>query len=182
MGDSAIARRCSREDIVLLKQVGINPDRRPWRRAADRRHAEAARRSRARSSTACASPTRPRSRSSRWCCPARSTRRSSTAINTAGGLAVGLSGKDADLIRARKKFERTRRDPDSNIEKVLDLGFVGEPVGDQCRGAGALPQLRHHPGDRADRRRRRRRDLQHQRRHGGGRGRGARSRRSASCC
>jgi acetylglutamate kinase len=50
-----------------------------------------------------------------------------TAINTAGGLAVGLSGKDASLIRA-KKLERTRRDPDSNIEKVLDLGFVGEPV------------------------------------------------------
>ena len=48
------------------------------------------------------------------------------AINKAGGLAVGLSGKDADLIRA-KKLERTKRDPDSNIEKVLDLGFVGEP-------------------------------------------------------
>lgn len=48
------------------------------------------------------------------------------AINAAGGLAVGLSGKDADLIRARK-LTRTRRDPDSNIEKVLDLGFVGEP-------------------------------------------------------
>jgi acetylglutamate kinase len=51
-----------------------------------------------------------------------------TAINKAGGHAVGLSGKDADLIRARK-LERTRRDPDSNIEKVLDLGFVGEPTG-----------------------------------------------------
>jgi acetylglutamate kinase len=50
-----------------------------------------------------------------------------TAINKAGGHAVGLSGKDADLIRARK-LERTRRDPDSNIEKVLDLGFVGEPT------------------------------------------------------
>ncbi|MGH7033120.1 MAG: acetylglutamate kinase, partial [Stellaceae bacterium] len=48
-------------------------------------------------------------------------------INKAGGLAVGLSGKDADLIRARK-FEHTpRRLTDSNIEKVLDLGFVGEP-------------------------------------------------------
>jgi acetylglutamate kinase len=50
-----------------------------------------------------------------------------TAINRAGGYAVGLSGKDANLIRA-KKLERTRRDPDSNIEKVLDLGFVGEPT------------------------------------------------------
>ena len=50
-----------------------------------------------------------------------------TAINRAGGNAVGLSGKDADLIKARK-LERKKRDPDSNIEKVLDLGFVGEPV------------------------------------------------------
>ncbi len=50
-----------------------------------------------------------------------------TAINNAGGNAVGLSGKDARLIEARK-LERTVRDPDSNIEKVLDLGFVGEPV------------------------------------------------------
>ncbi|MDR3326074.1 MAG: acetylglutamate kinase [Rhodospirillaceae bacterium] len=49
-----------------------------------------------------------------------------TAINRAGGFAVGLSGKDGQLIRACK-LTRTTRDPDSNIEKVLDLGFVGEP-------------------------------------------------------
>jgi len=49
-----------------------------------------------------------------------------TAINQAGGLAIGLSGKDGRLIEARK-LTRTKRDPDSNIEKVLDLGFVGEP-------------------------------------------------------
>lgn len=47
-------------------------------------------------------------------------------INAAGGLAVGLSGKDGNLIRARK-LRRTRRDPDSNIERILDLGLVGEP-------------------------------------------------------
>ena len=50
-----------------------------------------------------------------------------TAINRAGGLAVGLSGKDGDLVRARKLRQVDRRS-DSNIEKVLDLGFVGEPV------------------------------------------------------
>ena len=50
-----------------------------------------------------------------------------TAINGAGGVAVGISGKDGRLIQARK-LQRTTRDPDSNIEKVLDLGFVGEPV------------------------------------------------------
>ena len=50
-----------------------------------------------------------------------------TAINRAGGLAVGLSGKDGDLVRARK-LRKVDRESDSNIEKVLDLGFVGEPV------------------------------------------------------
>ncbi len=48
------------------------------------------------------------------------------AIHAAGGIAVGLSGKDGGLIQARK-LTRTKRDPDSNIEKILDLGFVGEP-------------------------------------------------------
>ncbi|HUH85617.1 MAG TPA: acetylglutamate kinase [Stellaceae bacterium] len=49
-----------------------------------------------------------------------------TAINGAGGYAIGLSGKDANLIRARK-LTRERHESDSHIEKVLDLGFVGEP-------------------------------------------------------
>jgi len=49
-----------------------------------------------------------------------------SAINAAGGMAVGISGKDGNLIEA-KKLRRTSRDPDSNIEKILDLGFVGEP-------------------------------------------------------
>lgn len=49
------------------------------------------------------------------------------AINGAGGKAIGLSGKDGGLIRARK-LRRSKVDPDSNIEKVLDLGFVGEAV------------------------------------------------------
>jgi acetylglutamate kinase len=50
-----------------------------------------------------------------------------TAINKAGGRAIGLCGKDANLIRA-KRLQRTKRDPDSNIERVMDLGFVGEPT------------------------------------------------------
>jgi acetylglutamate kinase len=48
------------------------------------------------------------------------------AITRAGAIAVGISGKDGGLIRARK-LTRTVRDHESNIEKVLDLGFVGEP-------------------------------------------------------
>ncbi|MBP6819367.1 acetylglutamate kinase [Ferrovibrio sp. MS7] len=50
-----------------------------------------------------------------------------TAINTVGGIGIGISGKDGRLIEARK-LRRSVRDPGSNIEKLLDLGFVGEPV------------------------------------------------------
>jgi acetylglutamate kinase len=39
---------------------------------------------------------------------------------------VGLSGKDARLITV-EKATRTRKDPGSELEKVVDLGFVGEP-------------------------------------------------------
>jgi acetylglutamate kinase len=40
---------------------------------------------------------------------------------------VGLSGKDARLITVEKAAVRTRRDPHSNAEREIDLGFVGEP-------------------------------------------------------
>ncbi|HSF93619.1 MAG TPA: acetylglutamate kinase [Thermohalobaculum sp.] len=49
------------------------------------------------------------------------------AINGQGGKAVGVSGKDASLIVCEKAL-KTSKDPDSNIERVLDLGWVGEPV------------------------------------------------------
>ena len=39
---------------------------------------------------------------------------------------VGLSGKDAGLITV-EKVTRTKKDPGSEIEKIVDLGFVGEP-------------------------------------------------------
>ncbi|MBB3860002.1 acetylglutamate kinase [Novosphingobium hassiacum] len=47
-------------------------------------------------------------------------------IAAAGGKAIGISGKDAGLVTATK-VERTTKDPGSNIESVVDLGFVGEP-------------------------------------------------------
>src|ERR1700726_460394 len=47
-------------------------------------------------------------------------------INEAGGKAVGLTGKDGNMVTA-SKATRTMVDPASNIEKVVDLGFVGEP-------------------------------------------------------
>ncbi len=50
-----------------------------------------------------------------------------STINAAGGRAVGLCGKDGRMVLA-EPLKRTTIDPDSNIEKIVDLGFVGEPV------------------------------------------------------
>ena len=44
-----------------------------------------------------------------------------------GGRAVGISGKDANLVLA-EKVRRTQPDPNSGIERHVDLGFVCEPV------------------------------------------------------
>jgi acetylglutamate kinase len=69
-----------------------------------------------------------------------------TLITRAGALAVGISGKDGGLIRARK-LRRTTVDPDSRIERVLDLGFVGEPEHVDARvihaltGGGLVPVI-----------------------------------------
>lgn len=48
-------------------------------------------------------------------------------INAEGEWAIGLCGKDGNMVFA-EKAQKTIIDPDSNIERVLDLGFVGEPV------------------------------------------------------
>ncbi|MEL7546733.1 MAG: acetylglutamate kinase [Pseudomonadota bacterium] len=48
-------------------------------------------------------------------------------IAAAGGRAVGLSGSDGNLMQVRRAT-RTKRDPDSQIEQVIDLGYVGEPA------------------------------------------------------
>ena len=67
-------------------------------------------------------------------------------ITQAGALAVGICGKDGGMIRARK-LRRTKKDPDSHIEQVLDLGFVGEPTGVDVRvihaltGGGLVPVI-----------------------------------------
>lgn len=65
-------------------------------------------------------------------------------INQAGGKGLGISGKDGRLVTARK-VQRTVKDPDSNIEQAIDLGFVGEPsavdtgVIDTAVAAGMIP-------------------------------------------
>ncbi len=67
-------------------------------------------------------------------------------INAQGGRAIGLCGKDGKMVTAAK-VTRSVRDPDSNIEKIVDLGFVGEPakvdttVLDQVLGRELIPVL-----------------------------------------
>jgi acetylglutamate kinase len=49
-----------------------------------------------------------------------------SAINGQGGKAVGICGKDANLLIARKITEMP--DPESNIIQAVDIGYVGDPV------------------------------------------------------
>lgn len=65
-------------------------------------------------------------------------------ISAAGGRAVGISGKDAGFVTASRVW-RTVKDPDSQLERTVDLGFVGEPakidrrVLDTISEAGMIP-------------------------------------------
>lgn len=67
-------------------------------------------------------------------------------IEQAGGSAIGISGKDGGFVKAAK-LRRTERDPDSNIERIIDLGYVGEPkkvdrsVVDMISTAGMIPVI-----------------------------------------
>ncbi len=180
-GRRGAGRRLRRATSCCCKQVGHQPGRRAWRRAADRPHAGAARdQERVRRRPARHRRAR-RWRSWRWSCPGRSTSRSSPRSTAAGGRADRpvRQGRRHDQAR---RLTRTTRDPDSNIEKVIDLGFVGEPEHVDPHVLDVLQHVGHHPGHRADRRRRGRRDLQHQRRHGGRRRRRRAEGRRACCC
>lgn len=125
MGDSTLSRQFA-EDIVLLKQVGINPivvhgggpqiGRMLERLKIQSSFVDGLRVTDATTveiveMVLCGSI----------------NKQIVAEINAAGGMAVGISGKDGGLIEARK-LRRSTRDPDSNIEKILDLGFVGEPT------------------------------------------------------
>ena len=83
-------------------------------------------------------------------------------INRHGGRAVGLSGKDDDLLRARKRLHRLRgRRAWWTSARSGEVERVNARHDPPPRGG------RHDPGHRADRRGRRGRDVQHQRRHRG---------------
>jgi len=67
-------------------------------------------------------------------------------IAGAGGKALGISGKDGGLVIA-SKVQRTAKDPDSQIEQAIDLGFVGEPQSvdttliETASAAGMIPVI-----------------------------------------
>ena len=67
-------------------------------------------------------------------------------INAEGGRAIGLCGKDGNMVRA-KKFERAVTDPVTDHDEHIDLGFVGEPdkidktVLEQVLGRDLIPVL-----------------------------------------
>ena len=67
-------------------------------------------------------------------------------IAAAGGKALGISGKDGGLVIA-SKVQRTVKDPDSQIEQAIDLGFVGEPTSvditliETASAAGMIPVI-----------------------------------------
>ena len=88
-----------------------------------------------------------------------------SAINVHGNYAVGVSGEDGGLIRARL------RDP--------ELGFVGDVEAINPGDAARAARRRVHPGHRHGRHRRQRSGLQHQRRHRGRRDRRGARRREA---
>lgn len=125
MGDEAAARDFAR-DVVLMKQVGINPvvvhGGGPQIKAMlDRLKIQSAFVDGLRvTDTATVEVVE-------MVLAGKINKEIVTAIQAAGGKAVGISGKDGRLIEATK-LTRLKKDPGSNIEQVVDLGFVGEPA------------------------------------------------------
>ncbi len=124
MGEEELARNFAR-DVVLLKQVGIHPvvvhgGGPQIRRMLERLRIESAFVDGLRVTDAATVEV------VEMVLAGRINKEIVSAIEAAGGKAVGICGKDARLIRARK-LTRVRRDPESHIEQVVDLGFVGEP-------------------------------------------------------
>lgn len=125
MGDAVLARKFA-EDIVLLKQVGINPI---VVHGGGPQIGKMLERLKIQSSFVDGLRVTDESTVEivEMVLSGSINKQIVSEINAAGGIAVGISGKDGHLIEARK-LRRSVRDPDSNIEKILDLGYVGEPI------------------------------------------------------
>ena len=72
-------------------------------------------------------------------------------INRHGGKAVGLTGKDADLIRARR-LTVSRKQPEHDVPEIIDLGHVGEVASIDTAVLDMLVQGDFYSGHRAHRR------------------------------
>ena len=103
------------------------------------------------------------------------------SIQQAGGRAVGISGKDGNLLIA-ERFVKTKTDPATGKTETIDFGFVGEPHGSIPRSLDTIIKSDAIPVIAPIGVGRRRRELQCQCRHGGGRHRHRASRPSACCC
>lgn len=142
MGDPALARNFA-EDVVLLKAVGINPvvvhgggpqiGAMLARLGVESEFVDGLR-----------VTTKETAEIAEMVLSGAINKELVSWIEAAGGSAIGISGKDGGFVKAHK-LERTTRDPDSEIERVVDLGFVGKPdrvdrtVIDRISDAGMIP-------------------------------------------
>lgn len=144
MGDPELARNFA-EDIVLLQQVGINPvvvhgggpqiGAMLERVGVESKFIDGLR-----------VTTKETAKIAEMVLSGAINKELVSWIGQAGGKAIGISGKDGGFVKAAK-LRRTARDPDSNIERIIDLGFVGEPkkvdrtVIDTISAAGMIPVI-----------------------------------------
>jgi acetylglutamate kinase len=144
MGDAALARNFA-EDIVLLKAVGINPvvvhgggpqiGAMLQRVGVESKFVDGLR-----------VTTKETAEIAEMVLSGAINKELVSWIERAGGHAIGISGKDGGFVKAAKLL-RTERDPDSNIERIIDLGYVGEPktvnrgVVDMISSAGMIPVI-----------------------------------------
>ena len=144
MGDATLARNFA-EDIVLLKAVGINPvvvhgggpqiGAMLERVGVESKFVDGLR-----------VTTKETAEIAEMVLSGAINKELVSWIEQAGGRAIGISGKDGGFVKAAK-LRRTERDPDSNIERIIDLGYVGEPktvnrsVVDMISSAGMIPVI-----------------------------------------
>ena len=144
MGDATLARNFA-EDIVLLKAVGINPvvvhgggpqiGAMLERVGVESKFVDGLR-----------VTTKETAEIAEMVLSGAINKELVSWIEQAGGHAIGISGKDGGFVKAAK-LRRTERDPDSNIERIIDLGYVGEPktvnrtVVDMISSAGMIPVI-----------------------------------------
>ena len=124
MGDSALARAFA-QDIVLLKQSGVNPI---VVHGGGPQIGDMLKRLEIKSEFVhgLRVTDKPTIEIVEMVLAGRINKEIVASLNREGGKAVGISGKDANLMVA-KKIERMP-DPQSNLMQAVDLGYVGDPV------------------------------------------------------